>query len=85
MTWASWCARKLRSRASRPVASCPPCPPPLTRMMLLRPQEPQGGDEIQIYAEMPHLVGKCVYFARGPTVDPKNGITAKSIENDISW
>jgi hypothetical protein len=54
-------------------------------MMLLRPQEPQGGDEIQIYAEMPHLVGKCVYFARGPTVDPKNGITAKSIENDISW
>lgn len=34
---------------------------------------------------MPHLVNKCCYFSRGDSVDAKNGITVKSVENDISW
>jgi hypothetical protein len=48
-------------------------------------QVPQGPNEILITQEMPHLVNKCCYFSRGDTVDAKNGVTVKSIENDISW
>ena len=45
-----------------------------------------GSNELQISKELPHLVGKCVYFVRNSeTVSPKDGITAKSIENDVSW
>ncbi len=75
---------KLPAARADPL-QLPAVPAALKRMPPARPQEPQGGDEIQISAQMPHLVGKCVYFARGPSIDPKNGITAKSIENDVSW
>ena len=50
------------------------------------PQVPHGPDELHISKELPHLVGKCVYFVRNSlTVSAKEGITAKSIENDVSW
>ena len=47
-------------------------------------QVPTGDNEVSIHEEMPHLVGKCCYFIRSDTVDPKNGVTVKGVENDIS-